>query len=232
MNPPSDQWGRPAAILFDLDGTLVDTAGDIARALQCAFGERGLPLPEAQGVRTMIGRGGGILVERAFAALRLPADAALQATLLEGYFNHYGRMEAAGESSARPYEGVREGLAQLVLRGIRMAVVTNKQYRFAISLLQNLSLTAHFDLVVGGDTCERRKPDPQPLQWACMQLGIDPSSALMVGDSLNDVQAARAAGMPVVCVPYGYNEGRDPRTLPCDAFVESIADLPALWERA
>jgi len=83
-------------------------------------------------------------------------------------------------------------------------------------------------VVVGGDTCERRKPDPMPLLHACTQLGVAPASALMVGDSSNDVEAARAAGMPVVLVPYGYTEGQDPRLLPCDHLVDSLADLPGL----
>jgi phosphoglycolate phosphatase len=84
---------------------------------------------------------------------------------------------------------------------------------------------------VGGDTCERRKPDPQPLLWAAAQLNSLPSQTLMVGDSVNDVAAARAAGMPVVCVPYGYNEGADVRGLDCDAFINSLAELPALLNR-
>jgi phosphoglycolate phosphatase len=82
--------------------------------------------------------------------------------------------------------------------------------------------------VVGGDSCDRRKPDPQPLNFACNALRVDPTQALMVGDSLNDVLAAHAAGLPVVCVPYGYNEGNDPRGLPCNAFIESLADLPEM----
>jgi phosphoglycolate phosphatase len=84
------------------------------------------------------------------------------------------------------------------------------------------------DLVVGGDTCERRKPDPQPLLFACSSLQIAPDAALMVGDSVNDVKAARAATIPVVCVPYGYNEGNDPRSLDCDALLDTLADLPPL----
>lgn len=220
--------GTPAAILFDLDGTLLDTAADIALALQRSFADRGFPAPDMQAVRTMIGRGGGVLVERACAAVEVDANAAVQAALLDGYFEHYGRLEATGESSAQPYPGVREGLGRLRHHGIRMALVTNKQTCFAVSLLKHLELASHFEIVVGGDTCARRKPDPLPLQWACEQLGVDPAAALMVGDSLNDVQAARAAGMPVVCVPYGYNEGREARSLPCDAFVDSLDDLPGL----
>jgi phosphoglycolate phosphatase len=131
------------------------------------------------------------------------------------------------ESNARPYPGVAEGLESLHGLGLRLAVVTNKQRHFALDLLERLKLSQWIDVVVGGDSCERRKPDPQPLHFACSALHVDPQQTLMVGDSLNDVLAARAAGIPVVCLPYGYNEGNDPRALPCDAFIESLAELPA-----
>jgi phosphoglycolate phosphatase len=107
-------------------------------------------------------------------------------------------------------------------------VVTNKHERFARGLLERLSLSTLLDCVVGGDSFERRKPDPGPLLFACEQLSVPSSQALMVGDSTNDVQAALGAQIPIICVPYGYNEGQDPRQLPCDAFIESLADLPGL----
>jgi len=107
--------------------------------------------------------------------------------------------------------------------GLRTAVVTNKHERFASGLLNRLDLTRWVDVVVGGDTCERRKPDPQPLLFACGKMSVPASRALMVGDSINDVKAARAAGMPIVCVPYGYNEGQDPRSLECDVMIETLA---------
>jgi phosphoglycolate phosphatase len=112
--------------------------------------------------------------------------------------------------------------------GLRIAVVSNKHERFATGLLKALVLSDWVDYVVGGDSCPRRKPDPAPLLFACQRLGRAPARTIMVGDSINDVQAARGAGIPVICVPYGYNEGEDPRLLPCDAFVESLADLPGL----
>ena len=99
---------------------------------------------------------------------------------------------------------------------------------FARALLLAKGLAPLFEHVYGGDAFARRKPDPQPLQWACERLGVEVAQAVMVGDSVNDVQAARAAGMRVVCVPYGYNEGTDPRALPCDAFVQTLQQLPAL----
>ena len=217
---------RPEAVLFDLDGTLLDTAGDIALALARAFADHGHAAPPPEAVRRMIGKGAPILVQRAVAAQALALGAAVQAALVERFFHHYGRLQALDECAAQPYPGAREALQALHAAGLPLAVVTNKQHRFACSLLERLQLAPWLRLVVGGDSCERRKPDPQPLLHACMQLGVAPTRAWMVGDSVNDVQAARAAGMPVYCVPYGYNEGEDPRSLACDGLLESLAELP------
>jgi phosphoglycolate phosphatase len=218
-------------VLFDLDGTLLDTVADIASALNQTMVECDCkPLPEAD-VRGMIGRGAPILIERAAASQGLLMDAATQAAMTERFFHHYGRLEESNEHSARPYPGAAESLRTLHDAGLRTAVVTNKQHRFAAALLTRLGLAHWVDVVVGGDTCPRRKPDPQPLLFACESLHVPPSAALMVGDSVNDVQAARAAGIPIVCVSYGYNEGRDPRSLECDVLLDSLAELPALLQR-
>ena len=107
-------------------------------------------------------------------------------------------------------------------------MVTNKPKKAAVGLLARFGLSQWIDVVVGGDSGIHRKPHPQPLLSACEELGVRPAQALMVGDSLTDVLAARAAGLAVVCVPYGYNEGADPGALACDAFVESVGGLPAL----
>ncbi|HUX74784.1 MAG TPA: phosphoglycolate phosphatase [Steroidobacteraceae bacterium] len=224
------EWrGRSlAAVLFDLDGTLLDTAADIALALNRAIGEYGwTPIAPAE-VRALIGRGAPMLLRRAAALQGRHPDEALLAAMLEGFLRHYGALEERRESAAQPFAGAAEALRQLHGAGLKIAVVTNKQQRFADSLLGNLGLAGWIDLVVGGDACARRKPDPEPLLYACARLGAAPQEALMVGDSGNDVQAARAAQIPVVCVPYGYNEGRDARELPCDALIESLADLPAM----
>jgi phosphoglycolate phosphatase len=221
--------GRPiAAVLFDLDGTLLDTAADSALALNRAVGEFGwAPVPAGE-VRTMIGRGAPTLIRRVAGAQRRALDEAAHAALTERFFHHYGLLQDSDESSARPYAGVREALRELHAAGLRLAIVTNKQRRFAVSLMRRLALEAWIDCIVGGDCCERRKPDPEPLLFACQSLQIPPAKALMVGDSAIDVQAARAAAIPVLCVPYGYNEGEDPRALPGDALIESLALLPAL----
>jgi phosphoglycolate phosphatase len=123
-------------------------------------------------------------------------------------------------------------LRELHSLGLRLAVVTNKTRPMALQLLHHLALHEWIDEVVGGDCCEHRKPSPAPLLMACKNLQVDPHEVLMVGDSATDVLAARAADIPVVCVPYGYNEGRDPRALPCDAFIESLTDLPPLLSSA
>ena len=226
MNPR--MLASPAAILFDLDGTLLDTAGDIALALSRAFADHGHQAPPPEAVRQMIGKGAPVLVERAVAAQGLNLDAAGQAALLDRFFHHYGRLQDLDECAAEPYPGAREALAALHAAGVPLAVVTNKYHRFALGLLQRLDLTRYLRVVVGGDTCERRKPDPMPLHHACAQLGVASAAAWMVGDSANDLEAARAAGMQVVLVPYGYTEGQDPRSWPCDHLVQSLAELPGL----
>ena len=219
-----------SAILFDLDGTLLDTAADMGLALQRAFEDAGHPGPSVDLVRRMIGRGAPMLIERACTALDLPWTAEQKGRLLDGFLRHYGALHDQHETVAQPYDGVAEGLKVLHGEGLALAVVTNKNHRFACALLEHLRLAPYVQLVVGGDTCERRKPDPQPLQWACSSLQVVTDHAVMVGDSTNDVQAARAAGMRVVCVPYGYNEGQDPRQLPCDALVDSLVQLPMLLQ--
>ena len=218
---------RLAGVLFDLDGTLLDTAADIALALNRTMIEYGCePLTEDD-VRRMVGRGAPILIERAAAAQDRIIDAATQAAMVERFFHYYGRLEESNEDSAQPYAGAADSLRILHDAGLRTAVVTNKHHRFAEALLSRRGLADWVDVVVGGDTCARRKPDPQPLLFACESLHVPVSESLMVGDSINDVQAARAAGMPIVCVSYGYNEGRDPRTLECDLLLDSLAELPA-----
>ncbi len=224
--PPRWQGMPLRGVLLDLDGTLLDTVDDIAMALNRALaGIQVAPLTTAD-VRNMIGGGAPTLVARVAARLGIPTDAGAQARLLERFELHYGQPHDRNESYSRVYPGVAQGLCELRGLGLKLAVVTNKSKRFADELLQRLALSEWIDCVVGGECCAQRKPSPAPLLFACGALGIEAQAALMVGDSVNDVVAARAAGIPVVCVPYGYNEGGDPRDLACDAFVESLADLP------
>jgi phosphoglycolate phosphatase len=213
-------------VLLDLDGTLLDTVEDIANALNRALVEiRFASLPAAE-VRNMIGGGAPILIDRALARLGGTANTDSRAILLERFEFHYGRLHRLKLARACAYPGAAEGLRELQELGLKLAVVTNKARPFAVELLNQLGLGEWIDIVVGGECCPQRKPSPEPLLFACSGLEIEPREALMVGDSVNDVVAARAAGIPVVCVPYGYNEGLDPRELPCDAIIESLAELP------
>ena len=126
------------------------------------------------------------------------------------------------------YPGVQEGLDALKSAGFPLVCVTNKSERFTLPLLAQMRLDGYFAIVVCGDTLPRRKPDPLPLTYACERLGVAPREMLMIGDSVNDAQAARAAGCPVFCVPYGYNEGADVRGLDVDAIVETLFDAAKL----
>lgn len=219
-----------AAVLFDLDGTLLDTLGDISTALNRTLAAYGWePMAENEVCR-LIGRGSPILMQRAAAARGRELTPAAEATMVQEFFHHYGRLHESGEFRAQPYPGAGECLQVLHAAGVHIAIVTNKQERFARSLIEAVAWSAWVDVIVGGDTCKRRKPDPEPLLFACESLATSASQAVMVGDSISDVRAARAADIPILCVPYGYNEGTDSRSLPCDAFIDSLLDLPRLLE--
>jgi len=215
-------------VLFDLDGTLLDTAEDIADALNRALAEINLASLATEDVRNMIGGGAPVLVDRALARLGATAGAVSvdKAKLLHRFDFHYERAHRLKLSSSRPYPGAAEALRELHELGLKIAVVTNKGRPMAVELLDELGLGKWLDFVVGGGCSGHRKPRPEPLLFACAALQVNPSETLMVGDSINDVTAARAAGIPVICVPYGYNEGVDSRELKCDAFIESLAELP------
>lgn len=213
------------AVLFDMDGTLVDTAPEIAQAVNLMLREFTLPaLGEAE-VARMIGRGAPTLIERVLQATGGLEDYETRLCALASYEAYYEQLLG---SRTRLYPHVARTLNELRRMGLKLGVVTNKSQRFATALLQQFGLSDAFDLVVGGDTLEARKPSPVPLQHACHALGIAPSQALYVGDSVNDVEAATAAGMRVVCVPYGYNEGKPVRELAATGFIDTLADLTML----
>ena len=218
------------AVLFDLDGTLVDSAPDLGLAVDRMLADLGRqPVGEAQ-VRAWVGNGARRLVERALSGRvdgRVDADTLEPA--LERFFRHYADCLV---DHTRPYPDVEEALEQLSALGLRLAVVTNKPARFTMPLLAELDLRRHFMAVISGDTLTSRKPDPQPLLLAARHCGVAAARSLMVGDSVNDIHAARAAGMPVACVPYGYNLGGDIVADQPDLVVESLMALPPLLSRA
>lgn len=211
------------AVLLDLDGTLLDTALDIAAAANAMLGELGRPACDIDEIRTYIGRGIPTLVKRCLASRLDAADDPdpPSATALASFRQHYATTNGR---YATIYPGVEDGLRSLRGQGLRLACITNKATAFTLPLLATSGLAPWFEMVVCGDTLPLSKPDPLQLTHVCRKFGIAANLALFIGDSVNDVRAARAAGCPVFCVPYGYNEGRDVRNLDSDAIVLSIDD--------
>jgi phosphoglycolate phosphatase len=211
-----------AAVMIDLDGTLLDTVPDLAAAagrMLAALGLRGRTREE---IGSFIGKGIPNLVQRCLQAGAGSARAAaLQAEALTLFQDFY--FEESGRRSA-VYPGVLEGLAQFRAMRLHLACVTNKAARFTLPLLEQKGLAPYFELVVSGDTLARKKPDPMQLAHICAAFALAPETVLLIGDSANDALAARAAGCPVVCVSYGYNEGGDVHDLDCDAIVSSLSE--------
>ena len=212
--------------MIDLDGTMLDTVADLAVAVNMMLKELGQPPLAENQVRNFVGKGIPNLVKRALARdLNAAADAALFETALPLYLDCYA--QANGRHTVI-YPGVREGLDALKKAGFPLACVTNKSERFTLPLLRQMQLADYFAVVVAGDTLPKKKPDPLPLTHVCERFAIAPRDMLMIGDSLNDTIAARAAGCPVFCVPYGYNEGMAVRDLDVDAIVETLFEATRL----
>jgi phosphoglycolate phosphatase len=211
------------AVIFDLDGTLVDSSGEIAAALERTFRERDLPALPKERVEALIGRGVVVLVERALA--EVGAGTADAAAVVERFESHYAQTVG---TSAVLYPGVAEGMRRFQVAGWPMAVVTNKPRYFTEQLLERLAVKPLLAAIVAGDDGIRRKPHGDMLIAACSAMGVPPERTLMLGDSDNDIVAARAARCPVWCVPYGYNEGRPPEQLACDRLVATIEEAARL----
>lgn len=227
----SSLLSRTDAVIVDLDGTMVDTMGDFHEALNRMLRELALPPIEAQVIEHMVGKGSEHLLRSVLKHVLVPSGIDQIAIKIEelypsvwaSYQHHY---LAINGQYAGVYDGVKEGLEALRARGLRLACLTNKPTSFAVPLLQSKGLGGYFEHVFGGDAFERKKPDPLPLLKTCEALGTEPARTLMVGDSSNDAQAARAAGCSVVLVTYGYNHGQPVRAVDADGFVDSLAQLP------
>jgi phosphoglycolate phosphatase len=217
---------RARAVVIDLDGTLLDTVADLAAAVNRMLDELGRArLPEAT-VASYVGKGAEVLVHRALGGgLDARVDATTHARCHRAFLRHYA---VENGRHARPYDGVREGLDAMRAMGLRLACVTNKPQAFADPLLERCGMRDDFELVLGGDALPARKPDPLPMLHAASRLDAAPHEVVAIGDSVNDALAARAAGMAVLAVPYGYNEGRDVRTLDVDGIVASLHDAARL----
>ena len=213
-------------VLFDLDGTLVDSAPDLAYSVDTMLVEVGLPERGEDKIRQWIGNGIERTVKR---ALLDGMDGEPDHELFNRAFPIF--MNIYAENAARKskfYDGVMEGMNFLKSNNYKIGCVTNKQEKFTHILLKELGIFDDFGIVISGDSLPKKKPDPMPLLHAARHFNVKPENSLMVGDSMNDVQAARAAGFRILCVSYGYNHGKDIRETNPDAVVDSLAELPGL----
>ncbi|MFA5627197.1 MAG: phosphoglycolate phosphatase [Thiohalomonadaceae bacterium] len=219
---------KPAMILLDLDGTLVDSVPDLAYCIDEMMQRLGrAPHGEAR-VRGWVGNGVERLVKRALTGeLQAEPDEDDLARAMPIFTELY-----AVNTSQRSllFPGAREGLEQLQAAGIKLACVTNKAAQFTAPLLRDMDIADYFGIVVSGDTLPQQKPHPAPLLHAADFFKVTPAQALMVGDSMHDIEAARAANFAVVAVSYGYNHGIDIHIAKPDAVIDSLTELPALFQ--
>lgn len=221
---------RPEMILIDVDGTLVDSVPDLAFCVDVMMERLGRTPHGEAAVRNWVGNGVERLVRRALIGqLDGEPDEADFERALPIFLELY-RENTSGRSFL--YPGIREGLDYLEGAGYALGCVTNKAAQFTEPLLRDLGVHHYFGIVISGDTLPRKKPDPLPLLHAAEYFGVDPGDALMVGDSVSDVTAARAAGFGIVCMSYGYNHGVDIRDANPDAVIDSLTEIRGLLERA
>ncbi|MFT5425724.1 MAG: phosphoglycolate phosphatase [Gammaproteobacteria bacterium] len=226
---------QPEMVVLDLDGTLVDSVPDLAYSLDSMLQKLGMPDAGEMKTREWVGNGIERLVKRALSNNFAPddldkePDASLFEKALPLFISEY-KQNACKRS--RLYEGVREGLDYLLQNDFKLACVTNKPSQFTNIVLETLGIQNAFGIVISGDTLAKKKPDPLPLLHAAEHFGVSASKALMVGDSVNDVSAARAAGFQILCVNYGYNHGQDIRLANPDLVIDSLAEFPNILQVA
>ncbi len=217
---------RPAMILFDVDGTLVDSVPDLAWCVDRMMEQLGLPPRGEAKVRNWVGNGVEALVRRALID-RLDGEA--DPELFRRAYPLFLELYADNTSKrSHLYPGVKEALSGLKKAGYRLGSVTNKAEQFTLPLLEALGIRDRFEIVISGDTLPRKKPDPLPLLHAAEFFGVRPQDSLMVGDSVSDVKAARAAGFRIVCMSYGYNHGEEIRDANPDAVIDEMTQLAEL----
>lgn len=213
------------AVMFDLDGTLVHTAPEIAAAINRMLAELGGSVLPQEQIQNYIGEGAQTLVRRCLAAsMQRAADEALFEQAYDLFFKHY----ADNVTQSKPYDGVLEALSALQAKGLKLACVTNKPERFTMPLLDESGLLDFFELVVSGDTLPKKKPDPIQLRYICAKFNVLEAEAMLVGDSMTDVTAAHAAGCYIVTVPYGYNQGKPIDYAHVDDTINRLTELTHL----
>ena len=217
---------KPAMVLIDVDGTLVDSVPDLTYCVDEMMKQLNMPTHGEAKVRNWVGNGVERLVRRALIGkLEGEPDEALYEKAYPIFIELYS--ENTSKRSCL-YPGVEEGLEYLKGEGYQLGCVTNKAAQFTEPLLKDLGVSDYFSIVISGDTLEKKKPDPMPLLHAAKYFNVAPEQALMIGDSISDVKAARAAGFRIACMTYGYNHGVDIREAKPDAVMDSMAELPDL----
>ena len=218
----------PKMVLIDVDGTLVDSVPDLAWCVDEMMKEIDMPVRGEARVRHWVGNGVERLVRR---ALTDSLDGEPEDALFEKAFPIFSDLYAENTSKRSVlYPGVEEGLAWLEAQALRIGCVTNKAERYTLPILNDLGIRDHFEIVVSGDTLPVKKPDPGPLLHVSDHFGLKPEEATMIGDSMSDVKAARAAGFSIVCMSYGYNHGEDIRDYNPDAVIDSMAEFPQVFD--
>lgn len=217
--------GQRDVLLFDLDGTLVDSAPDLALAVNDTLQQLGLETFPEQTIRGWVGNGAQVLIERGLSGsvdIDPQLDRELAARALTIFLESY-RQNLCVKSCL--YPAVAATLLALKERGYRLAIVTNKPEQFVAPILEGLGLAGLFEVLVGGDTLPEKKPEPAPLHYACEQMVVSLDRCIMVGDSRNDILAAKAAVIPSVGLTYGYNYGEDIAAYGCEWVLDDFSGL-------
>lgn len=221
---------KPEMILIDVDGTLVDSVPDLAYCVNEMMKQLGMPVHGEARVREWVGNGVERLTRRALIG---KLDGEPDGALFQKAYPIFLELYAENTSKRSVlYPGVKEGLAYLKAAGYKLGCVTNKAAQFTEPLLKDLGIYQDFAIVISGDTLPVKKPDPGPLLHAAKHFGVSPARSTMIGDSVSDVKAARAAGFQIICMSYGYNHGVDIREAKPDAVIDSMAELEGLLESA
>lgn len=218
-----------SAILIDLDGTLLHTAPELVASANRMLLDLGRPAVSQDLLTSYIGNGVSWLVKRALTGdMHAEPDANLYEQALPIFELHYNELLL----QSKPFEGVIAGLDAMQAAGFRLGCITNKVKRYTEPLLEGLGLAHYFEIVLSGDSLPEKKPHPLPLLHAAKFFGVPVEKVLLIGDSLNDSVAARAAGCPIVCVPYGYNHGEPVDRLDLDAVIDTLPDVIKLIKKA
>ena len=221
---------KPEMVLIDVDGTLVDSVPDLAFCVDEMMKQLGMPIHGEAKVRQWVGNGVERLTRRALIG---KLDGEPDEILFQKAYPIFMELYAQNTSKRSVlYPGVKEGLTYLKAGGYKLGCVTNKAAQFTEPLLKDLGIYNDFAIVVSGDTLPVKKPDPGPLLHVAKHFGVSPDRSTMIGDSVSDVKAARAAGFQIICMSYGYNHGMDIRDAHPDAVIDSMAELEGLLESA